>query len=322
MTTQRLAGILLALLLLAGTAGAQVYDDFTGDELDPVWTWVREHPSHHALIPDYLVIRTERGALNGVEYNNVNNILLQDVPSDGIIRMETLLLFTPEYWYHNAGLIYRVDDDNYVRVSRGIYPDVNGVWMEWEVDGSTDFHFVNDIRSDTTWLRLLRNGSEYVAYYSLNGTDWSEIGREVLNFPSGTTQAGLQAANGDGLAAQGGQLTAMFDYFGMQPTAVSRTDALPSNLRILSVHPQPLQTGAEAVTTFRLDRAAAVQLQMTDLLGRRVASAVSGGQLSPGTHRIAFTAGGSHGSELAPGMYFLRITAGTAAATHRILLTR
>lgn len=317
------AGMMLVLALLTGRLPAQTYDDFTSSSLNPVWSWVRESPSNWSLVAGYLTIVTERGALTTGRFNNVQNILLQDVPDEDVIRMETKLLFSPESWLHNAGLIYYIDDDNYIRVSRGMYPDddgihYNGVWMEWEQNGVTLFHFVNDIRSDTTWLRLTcAYDTVFHATYSIDGTTWLDIGRESLTFTGGSARAGLQAANGDGLGVMGRNLPAHFDYFGMEPTGIRQSALLPSRLAIVTVYPHPLTSEEHAVATIRLGRADLVRWYFTDMLGRRFGVSQAHGRLQPGLHHITFSL-----RDVPAGVYFLHVAAGNTLAVQSILLTR
>ncbi len=323
MKSPSLSGIVLALFFLSSGVEAQVYDDFDSPTLDPVWSWVREYTPHWQLETGYLTIMSDRGALNTERFNNVQNILLQDVPDEDVIRLETKVLFSPEFWLHNAGLIYYIDDDNYIRVSRGLYPDddgidYNGVWMEWEREGITLFHFVNDVHSDTTWLRLTcANDTLFHATYSLDGTAWKEIARKILPFSSGTARAGLQAANGEGLLAMGESIPARFDYFGMEPTGVQQAEMLPALLAIESVYPNPLPMSNTAVVMFRLERADNVRWYLTDMLGRRLGVTQARGRLQPGLHNITFSL-----RDVPAGVYFLHIAAGNTMAVQSILLTR
>jgi hypothetical protein len=317
MCTRYFPGLVLALLLPLAL-GAQTHDDFDGSTLKPFWSWTREQSDHWSISEGYLEIITQSGALNTKEYNNVRNVLLQDVPDEPIVLIETRVLFDPSYWYHNAGLIYRIDDDNYVRVSRGIYPDVNGVWMEWEIDGETFFHFVEPVPEIDVLLRLSRtNDTVFTATYSVEPGYWHAIGTENIRFPQGRAMAGLQAANGEGLAALGDEIPAQFDYFGMKPTAVHELPVPPADVSLLSAHPMPCRPGALLQVGMRLDRTAEVQWFVTDLLGRRVLAPQSTGQLAPGAHTITVSL-----RDVSPGVYFLHATAGRSRAMRRILLTR
>ena len=98
MNTLRITGMAAFLLLFALSAPAQTYDDFESQTLSPVWSWVREYTPNWKLDSGYMTIMTERGALNSERFNNVRNILLQDVPDEDVIRMETKLLFSPVFW--------------------------------------------------------------------------------------------------------------------------------------------------------------------------------------------------------------------------------
>ncbi len=320
MNMQRFTCTCAALLLIASAAAAQTHDDFDGSTLKPFWTILREQPDHWRLHEGYLEITTQPGALNTTEYNNVRNTFLQPVPPDSTMRMETLLDFSPVHWYHNAGLIYRIDDDNYIRVSRGIYPDIDGVWMEWEVAGETRFHFRNlpDTGYSLIWLRLSRSeDSIYTASFSDDGMRWGAIATEVIHFPDTPPMGGVQAANGEGLAAMGGPLRALFDYFGAKVTSVSADVSLPSSLSILSVHPSPVRIGEHAQVTVPLAEAATLQWWLTDLLGRRIGVAATRGHFDGGTHGIRFSL-----YDVPPGMYFMHVMAAGSRVTQRILLTR
>ena len=319
MTRTPLAGLLVALLLgIPASIPAQTFDDFNGDVLQSEWSWLREDPSTWQLDDGWLTITTQRGALNGTEFNNVRNVLLQPAPVDAIIRMETRLQFTPTWTYHNAGLIYHIDDDNYIRVSRGIFPNVNGVWMEWEIDGETHFDVVEPVPDEEVYLRLSRtDDSVFLASYSIDGSHWYAIGKETLHFPSGTAKAGLQAANGDGLAAQGPSILARFDYFGMKPTAVSRPQAGVEGFSILQVYPSPLRGGETIAATLRLDAPADLRWYVSDLLGRRITATQSVGMVEAGSPTLTISIPAA-----SPGVYILHVMATHRRAMQRILLTR
>ena len=71
--------------------------------------------------------------------------------------------------------------------------------------------------SHPVWLKLVKNGSNYAGYYSLNGTSWTEVGSTVVTFSNAEYLAGLAVdSHNNGVLG-----TATFDN-------VSVTASLPS----------------------------------------------------------------------------------------------
>ncbi|NOY05588.1 MAG: DUF1349 domain-containing protein [Chlorobi bacterium] len=288
-------------------------DEFNSLNLGSQWSWIRENPDNWFLTSTELEIRTEAGALEGTSYNNVKNILLQDAPR-GTFRFETRLYFNPDSMFHNAGLIYYIDDDNYIRVSRGIYEtSINGVWMEFEVNASAIMDIVNDITASILYLRLSRTDDTiFTATYSLDGITWRLIGQETLHFPKRKARIGLQAANGYGITATPKSIPARFDYFRFAVTGVAdRPAPQPSTSRITSIYPNPFNPA----TTIRYSvrRAGFTTLEIVDGYGR-VVRTLAKDLRTPGTYATSFT-----GSGLPPGVYFARLKT-TDGITYRPLL--
>ncbi|MCB2203645.1 hypothetical protein KQI65_02770 [bacterium] len=317
MRIRHLSGMLLLLILSALPIHAQQYDDFENPTLEKEWTVFREVPDHWRLLEGLLEITTQRGALNGTMFNNVHNMFLQDVPSTGNIVLETQLYFSPDYLYHNAGLLYYIDDDNYIRVSRGIKPDTNGVWLEWEVDGETHFHSVFGVVVDTVFLKLERTRGVFTAYYATERNSWQEIASESISFPDGTPMAGLQAANGEGLVAEGDDIPARFEYFGANPLAVEDAAGYPASLTVQGSWPEPAVAGQSLTVSLSLVKASEVHWKLTDLLGREVLASRSAGRYAAGLQTIQCAIG-----DVPPGIYFMHVMAAHSRVVQRILLTR
>lgn len=296
--------IVLFALLGSPAAGQSYTDDFEGSILDPEWSWTREDVSHWSLGGGRLTIRTQHGALNGERFNNVYNILLRDSP-DETFWYETKLDFLPGQSHHNAGLIYYIDDDNYIRVSRGVHGTTNGLWMEWEIASETHFHFVNHLPESPVWLRLSRSGgTRFLASFSHNGSEYYKIGTEVIEFPGQEALIGLQAANGDGLWSTHEKVYAHFEYFKVtQTTGIAEQSVQPSQIAIRNTWPNPLNAGSPGHISFTLASPADVELFIVDVLGRVVGTVVSA-RLSPGEHIAVFQS-----AELRAGQYFLHLSA-------------
>lgn len=294
---------------------AQSFDDeFNGFVLDSRWSWVREDRPYWSLDASKLQIMTQTGALNGTDYNDVKNILLQPAPNVPDFNFRTKIEFSPDSSLHNAGLIYRLDDDNYIRVSRGVHENINGVWMEIEQLGRTEISFVADITSSTVQLSLSRNGGTmYRAMVSPNDTDWTIIAERNTAFPSGgSPKIGLQAANGQGNVTTS-RIPARFDWFHVNLTGVDdgRGLQVPSP-EVHDVYPAPARAGDDMTVTYTLPGAAG-SIRLSDMLGR----VVWRGTLDPGEgirHTRVPTAG------VTPGTYMVTVESGTRLAQRSVVI--
>lgn len=333
MNTSRIPALLLVAVLALAVSSplhAQFSDEFDQDALDSGWSWVRESPANWRLGSDALTIWTETGALNGPSYNNVHNLLLQTLGDVDEFMMDTELRFAPYWTLRNAGLLYYIDDDTYIRVSRGIHDGHDDVWMEWEVDGAT--HFIYASASVGTWqdpvydvrLRLTRRGSAYSASYcvGLDGgrfTDWHSFTTQPIPFPSASpVSIGLQAANGDGITATALPTTAVFSYFHYNTeTAVTPPPDPATSFSIEAMHPMPARSGSALDMRVTIDRTAPIEWRMVDILGREVIAPQRLGVRERGTHLLTVPTG-----SLRPGIYLWQISAGSSRATQRVVLTR
>lgn len=326
---RKMLSVAVLLILFSVAAEGQFNDEFDGQTPESGWEWVRENPAHWSVSGGALLILTERGALNGMQYNNVRNMLLQPLNYQDDFTMDTELRFEPEWLFQNAGLVYYMDDDNYIRVSRGIHDARNTIWLEWESGGETHFRYLETPlpihEPDLVYrLRLIRReGNVFSASYRLqvNGGEWSgwdAVAGDTIDFPAGQVHIGLQAANGDGLYTTVDSEQARFNWFHFNTgTAVQPMARTPADFRITDVHPSPVSAGQPVVVALTLDRRAELDWRMVDLLGREVLPTRGLGALSTGAHRFVLPTG-----SLAPGVYLLHMTGGGVRATRRILITR
>ncbi len=73
----------------------------------------------------------------------------------------------------------------------------NGVSLQWRnaTGGSSSTIQVAGVgapsASHPVWLKLVKNGSNYAGYYSLNGTSWTEVGSTVVTLSNAEYLAGL-----------------------------------------------------------------------------------------------------------------------------------
>jgi len=91
-------------------------------------------------------------------------------------------------------------------------------------------------------------------------------------------------------------------------------ESLPSKFSLLQNYPNPFNPSTRI--TYDVPRTSVISLAMYDVLGRLVATLVSGNQL-PGRHVVEWDASG-----LASGVYFCRLQAGNFMAVKKVLLLR
>jgi hypothetical protein len=90
--------------------------------------------------------------------------------------------------------------------------------------------------------------------------------------------------------------------------------ALPQNLSLISVYPNPFNSAA--TVTFTLGAASPAELIAYDLLGRE-ARRIEAGVLSAGEHRATL-----NGDALPSGVYLIRLSAGSETVVTKALLLR
>ena len=317
-------------LVLATSLQAQFSDEFDQDALLSGWSWIRESPANWRLGSDALTIWTETGALNGVDYNNVHNLLLQPLGDVDEFMIDTELRFAPYWTLRNAGLLYYIDDDNYIRVSRGIHDGHDDIWMEWEKDGETQFVYAS--AQVGTWqnpvydfrIRLTRRGSQFSASYCIaqaggGFSDWNSFITQTIDFPpAAAVRIGLQAANGDGIMATALPTTAVFSYFHYNTeTAVRPLRDAAVAFTVEAVRPMPARSGDVLEVRISTDRSATLEWRLVDILGREVIATRPLDVRERGTHDIGVPTTG-----LRPGIYLLQISDGKFRATQRVVLTR
>lgn len=95
----------------------------------------------------------------------------------------------------------------------------------------------------------------------------------------------------------------------------SITIPTPGICTLNPVHPNPFR--ASTTISFRLEKAAAVTLVVTDALGREVRRLLHAEYYSEGTHALSLDASG-----MTPGIYFVRMTVGEAQQFSRMILVR
>jgi len=94
---------------------------------------------------------------------------------------------------------------------------------------------------------------------------------------------------------------------------------LPNQFELVGNYPNPFNPSTNVV--FDVPEAANVNLHVFDLLGRRVATLLSG-QVEAGRHQVRWNGSTEAGGNVSSGVYLLRMESGTFNATRTIILMK
>ncbi len=199
-----------------GTKG--VSDEFNGSSLGKQWSVIREEKSGYALHDGVLEITAAAGDITAAA-DNAQNIVLQSANTDWTIETKLQTSAVPSAPAQNAGLVAYQDDSHFVKLvyaaqgfRRGqqqaaAAPAVGSLQLYAEENGSAKTTLnvpLTDagIKDNTIWLRLVKAGSVYTAFYSADGKKWVEAGQVDVVLKD--IQAGVMAALGAANARMGG----------------------------------------------------------------------------------------------------------------------
>ena len=213
-----------------------VSDEFKASAPASAWTVLREDKSAWSVADGALRLTTSEGDIT-LANNNASNLFLQSANTDWTADTRLSFSAEPGYPAQNAGLLAYQDDDNFVRLSYGVSMSRRGpagasLQLLCESDGYTTASVnvnVEGVKDNTLWLRLVKSGSEYTAYYSVDGRKFVEAGSVSAVLED--VQAGLIACDGAmpamnfrgfGSGAQAPEtepVDVAFDYFRIRSSA-------------------------------------------------------------------------------------------------------
>jgi YVTN family beta-propeller protein len=202
-------------------------DNFDG-ALAPDWSWVDEDPSHWNLteMPGMLRIVTQGESL--YRAGKPRNLLLRDAPATDF-EILTKVTFDPQANFQQAAILIYQDDGNFVLLNRGFCSvgscPGSGIFLDNVMNGKRDEENSPQKASSlqTTWLRLRKEGIQYIGFYSADGQTWEELG--PVDNPLTPSKVGLMANNSN---ADPGvpQIPADFDSFTVQGITLSTDTSL------------------------------------------------------------------------------------------------
>ncbi|HEY6498867.1 MAG TPA: NEW3 domain-containing protein [Streptosporangiaceae bacterium] len=129
--------------------------------------------------------------------------------------------------YGKAGLLVRNDITASGQAPEGVIlfeSPSGGIQLEWNDNGGTYIDNVTPANgtipaSLPVWLRLVRDGSSYTGYYSLDGSDWLAVGTATVPDQAATQDAGMFVTS----SSAGNPAQATFNNFGVTSTADTPT---------------------------------------------------------------------------------------------------
>jgi len=211
-----------------GTAVVKVVDNVTCDEKEYVvnfgvksvsdefaslgkqWNVVRKGEGL-SVEDGKLCITTGKGDITLTE-NNAQNIVLQSANSDWTIDTKLSTSAVPGNPAQNAGIVAYEDDDNFVKLvyaamgfGRGFRMPAPGVPATGSIQMVVEDNSYNkatvtatlgdvQVVDNTVYLRLVKKGSHYTAYYSVDGKSYTEVGQADVLLKD--IQAGVMACDG------------------------------------------------------------------------------------------------------------------------------
>ena len=178
--------VILAAVLLSAGVRAEIlfYDNFNGATIKSDWSIENENAALYALTEDALDLQAPS---EDVYYNNHQNLFYITNPTAGDFEMTVKLnSFVPAANnYSQFDLLAYDDQDNHLRVN---YAYIGGTSLEIgnETAGVwTSAYTLQDLGTGEFYLRLVKSGSSYSQYYSLNGTDFYQA-NSAMSYGDGT----------------------------------------------------------------------------------------------------------------------------------------
>ena len=240
-----------------GTAVITVIDDVTADSMtylvnfgtkavsdefksapSSAWTIIREDKAGWKPEAGALAITTAAGDISQAS-DNAANMFVQSANTDWTVETKVTCSDTPSVPAQNAGIVAYQDDSNFVKFVYSAQLFRRGgqggaaVQLSCEENGyakSSVNATPENVEGNTIWLRLLKKGDVYTAYYSVDGKTFTEAGKVETGLKD--IKAGVIACDGvlpamfrgfrRGAAPQADPkpMTASFDYFRISSTGL------------------------------------------------------------------------------------------------------
>jgi hypothetical protein len=216
----------------AGSPTTPVSDEFTGGTLNTALWQLRAPAGGSATVSNgELVISVPAGSNHDplVPANNAVQVVqsISNVNFDVSVKIDSTV--TSANQYVEQGLMVEGNATNYIRFEIGEYLSTRQLVVNTVVGGVQSSKlslspFTGYVAP--TYLRMQRVGTTYTAYWSTNGTTWTQ----VASFTDSMVVTGLApyAGNYNSTPSQAGAFTATFDWFHSPATTTVPVAATPT----------------------------------------------------------------------------------------------
>ena len=155
----------------------QLFEENFIGQLDHDWIWVHEQSTAWKVAGGVLHLRTLPGTLWG-EANNAHNFLLRTVEemSNGMVSRVTVTSH-PRLMGEQAGLIWYLDDDNYIKLVKESLDGSQWIVLAREQDGQPELIDKTRISVESAELQLALLGGVVHGQFRTSPTeDWRTVG--------------------------------------------------------------------------------------------------------------------------------------------------
>lgn len=189
--------------------------EFNQAKLDAGWAFFREDKANWQLgtPPGTLTLNATVGSLARTD-NTMTNLLAKAAPSYDY-ELRTKLGFSPDEDGESAGLIVHADDDNYFSISREVNAQGKKFVVKSESVGNlkTMGSFSDSLSSGEVYLKIVRQGNDYSAFFSADGENWTTVA-SAPGLSLSQPKVGLFATK---LKSGSTEAKASFDYIRCSP---------------------------------------------------------------------------------------------------------
>jgi regulation of enolase protein 1 (concanavalin A-like superfamily) len=170
--------LLSGLFLLAADGDVLLKESFEG-KLQAGYEWVREDKNEWRIEDGKLVVRSQSGGVWG--HNNAKNVLLYKALPAQDMAARVLVAHEPKEKYEQAGILWYIDDDNFVKL---ISEQIGGkmyIVVAREVDGRGKVISKIEVPKANLELRLKVESDGVTGQWRLKDDDkWSDCDKFVF----------------------------------------------------------------------------------------------------------------------------------------------